>query len=51
MELNVMFTENMAKREKVDNEQKGSKDRTLGNTSGEGEEWDLNVYGQNARKL
>ena len=31
-----MFTENMAKREKVDNEQKGSKDRTLGNTSGEG---------------
>ena len=31
-----MFTENMAKREKVDNKQKGSKDRTLGNTRGEG---------------
>lgn len=31
-----MFTKNMAKREKVDNEQKGSKDRTLGNTRGKG---------------
>lgn len=31
-----MFTKNMAKREKVNNEQKWSKDRALGNTRGKG---------------
>lgn len=44
MELDVMFTKNMAKREKINNEQKGSKDRTLGNTRGKGAEWDLKLY-------
>jgi hypothetical protein len=36
MELNIIFTEKMAKREEIDNEQEGSKDRTLGYTRGEG---------------
>ena len=36
MELNIIFMEKMAKREEIDNEQEGSKDRTLGYTRGEG---------------
>ena len=36
MELNIIFMEKIAKREEIDNEQEGSKDRTLGYTRGEG---------------
>ena len=36
MELTIILTEKMAKREEIDNEQEGSKDRTLGYTRGEG---------------
>ena len=36
MELTIILTEKMAKREEIDNKQEGSKDRTLGYTRGEG---------------
>lgn len=41
--LDVVFTENMAKREKVDDEQEGHEDRTLGYARGEGGWWETNV--------
>ena len=36
MELNIIFTEKKPKREEIDNEQEGSKERSLGYTRGEG---------------
>ena len=50
MERNIIFMEKMAKREEIDNEQEGSKDRTLGYTRGEGGRMGSNGENKKLRK-